>query len=255
MTWTHSAGVASNTTAQNNFLWDVARGKVAGHSDEFLIGLNRNVGATLEDVWGAGEDITFPTSGEQWEILSDDANDTFGGSGARVCVLLYLDDNYDDQQAVIVMNGTTPVVTTATNIFRPKVLLVVSSGASKANEGSITCRVAGGGAARNFVHPDFGFSFDGHMTIPRAKTGLMTFAQVNAGRNDGVEFRLRFSIGEVGNFGIVQYNNLFETVANTPLPVPIAFNEKTDIIMAALNSAGGSGADCFAVCQFVFIDN
>ncbi len=260
MTWKHSAPLKldTNTLAADlkSFGVEVALGNIPRYSSEFVIGLNRNVGGTLEDVWGAGVNITLPTAGEQWEILSDDANDTFGGSGSQLMVLVYLDTNYDSQSEVIVMDGTTPVLTVATDIFRPTVLLTVASGANTANVGTIISRVAGGGATRNYVHPDFGFSFDGHFTIPRATTGLMVFCQVNAGRGDGIEFRMRVNIGpNPGNFGIVQYNNIFENAVNTDLPIPVTFSEKTDLIMSALNSGAGGTADCFTVCQVVLVED
>ena len=238
------------TSLSSSFLFNIALGLVAGYDTEFVIGLNRDVGANLEDVWGAGADIVFPTAGEQWEIVSDNANDTIAGTGAQLLVLVYLDTNYDVQSEVIAMNGLGAVSTVATDIFRPRALLTIRSGSTGSNEGAIISRVAGGGATRNYIHPNFGFSFDGHFTVQAGATALMTFCQVNAGRTDGVEFRLRASIGPVPeNMAVIQYNNVFENVANTPLPVPLALGEKTDLVMGALNSGGGADADCFAVCQ------
>lgn len=260
MTWLHSAPLKLDTNTLSEDLKkygvEVALGNVPGVSDAFSLGLNRNVGTTLEDVWGAGVDIVFPTAGERWEVLSDNANDTVaGGSGAQVALLVFLDTNYDQQSEIILLNGTTPVLSTSTNIFRPSSLITVASGSTGSNEGAIISRVAGGGATRNYIHPNFGISFDGHITIPRATTGLLTTCQVNAGRGDGIEFRLLTSIGAVTNFGVILYNNIFETATVTVLPVPITLTEKTDLIMRALNSGSGSNADCFAACQFLFIEN
>ena len=244
------------TSPQSNFNYDIALGRIAGWSDEFIIGLNRNVGNVLEDVWGAGADIVFPTAGEQWEIVSDNANDTIaGGSGAQLAVLVYLDTNYDVQTEVIAMTGLVAAPTVATNIFRPRVLLIILSGSTGSNEGAIISRVVGGGATRNYIHPNFGFSFDGHFTVQRGVTALMTFCEVNAGRGDGIEFRLKTSFGaSFTNMAVIQYNNVFENVINTIPPVPLAIAERSDMVMGALNTAGGATADCFAVCQLVTVE-
>lgn len=261
MTWTHSAPLKldTNTLAIDlkDFYVEVALGNVPGHGDEFILGLNRNVGSTLEDVWGAGVNMVFPTAGEQWEILSDDADDTFGGNGAQIVLLQYLDTNYDLQLEILVMNGTTPVTTVATNIFRPRVLLVIVSGSTNSNEGAIVSRIAGGAAGdeRNYMHPNFGFSFDGRFTVENGTTALQVLCQVNAGRQDGIEFRLKVNIGTISNFGVIQFNNIFENVVNTKLPIPLVFAEQTDLVMGALNSGAGGTADCFAVCQLLVIEN
>lgn len=255
LTVSQSTGQVFDISPSSQFGINVALGKISGYDENFVLGLNRDVGATLEDVWGAGSDLVYPVAGEQWEVVSDNVNDNIAGTGARVAILFALDDNYDPVSEQIIMNGTTPVETVATNLFRPDTLLLVSSGSAGNNVGSITVRVQGDGNPRNFMHPGFGLSFDGHHTVPRGMTSLMQFCQVNAGRADGVEFRLFVRIGAVGNFVVLQYNNLFENSINTVFPVPISIGEFADIKMMALNSGGGADADCFVACGFITIDN
>jgi len=249
-------GIPVNNDPLSQFGINVALGKIAGYNENFVLGLNRNVGSTLEDVWGAGSDLVYPVAGEQWEVVSDNVADDIAGTGARVALLFALDTNYDPIVEQIIMDGTTPVETVATNLFRPDTLLIASSGSAGGNVGSITVRVQGGGNPRNFMHPGFGLSFDGHHTVPRGFTSLLQFCQVNAGRGDGIEFRLLVQIGAApGNFAVIQYNNLFENSINTVFPVPIQIGEMTDMKMMALNSAGGATADCFVACGFLTIDN
>jgi hypothetical protein len=235
----------------------IGAGLKPGYVLDILIGLNRATPAALSDIWGAGVNIVHATAGEQWEISSTSAADTFFGTGAQLVAVLYLDTNYVSQAEVVAMNGLAAVTLTATDSFRPIRVIVVQAGASvdMTNQGDITVQVVGGGAIRNFMEAGFGFSFDGHYTIPAATTGfILNEPETNPGRGDGVEVRIRRSLGDRPVFAVFRYQNLFETAFGSHLEIPFGISEKTDLIAQALNTGGGV-ADVFLTALVLLVDN
>ncbi len=121
-----------------------------------------------------------PTTAQALEILSDDANDTFLGTGARTVTVLGLDANWDEISQTIEMNGTTavPIPTSMTRVCS---LWVSSSGtyataSSGSHLGTLTVQGSGGGSIwgsiTNSPFPT-GQSQIGVYSIPRNKKGLL----------------------------------------------------------------------------------
>ena len=75
--------------------------------------------AAGEDVWrGSSALIPIPdqTNGEQMTLVSTSASDASAGTGIRTIEVHYLDANWTPQTETIIMAGTTPVNTVATDI-------------------------------------------------------------------------------------------------------------------------------------------
>ena len=248
---TPGPGAIFDTDPTTDWKTEVGLGNIPGFIVDFVFGLNRNVPNALADVWGAASDIVLPVVGEQWEIVSTSANDAFGGTGANLCVITYLDTNYNVQAEVKVMNGLVAVPFVATDSFRPDKVFVISSGTVGSNDGDITVRVVGAGVPRNFMFANFSISLDGHFTVPDGNTALVRYCEVNAGRGSGIEFRLRRSIGPTNTFGVALFNDIFQNIIATDLPFGVRLTARTDVIMSAVNTAGGANNPCFAVCQMV----
>lgn len=157
-----------------DFYTAVARGLVPKHSTVLMQGNNPNVDTmSPENLWELQDIFTYPTAGEQWEILSDDALDTFGGTGAQSAMLTYLDADYNEQTTTIDLNGTTPAIFTPINCFRPVLLRATSVGAIGTNAGLITVRVAGGGDNRIGIIAGGNRSLHGFYTVPAGKTAFL----------------------------------------------------------------------------------
>jgi len=174
-----------------NFLLEVAKGNVADHSSVAFIGINPNIGKTLETVWDSGGIFQFPTSGETWEILSDSTDDDGSpvGIGARTVSIIGLDTNYVRQIETVIMNGTSVVTISRTDWFRPRVIVVVSSGSSKVNVGTITLRVSGGGAIRSAILPGNCQSFNGFHTVPLGFTAYLLQYTPTIPKNEDVTIK------------------------------------------------------------------
>lgn len=83
-------------------------------------GHNPNIGGgnVWNDIWEGGAlSIPEPSqSGQQLQILSSSASDTSGGAGAETIRIEYLNTLNELTSEDIVLNGTTPVLTTDVNI-------------------------------------------------------------------------------------------------------------------------------------------
>ena len=88
----------------------VARGKErnAFHVNKF--GFNNSVGTGFESVTDLGTNF-LPTSAAVISLVSDDANDDDGDTGARTVKVEGLDANYALVDDTVTMNGTSAVTT------------------------------------------------------------------------------------------------------------------------------------------------
>lgn len=230
-------GTVSNTDARSDFFVEVARGNVPGMKLIFVSALNEDVDmGTEQDMWGVGNTFIYPTAGEQWEVFSSSVNDTAAGTGARQIRLVYLDDAFIEQTEDITLNGTTPVSTIATDIFRPIVQSggifnrVISAGTLLKNDGEITIRVAGGGDPRGSISAGFNRALDSFYTVPLGKEAYLV--SVDGGVEKGSDAILTFkaTTGDDGIFlqaapiSIYQDNVVIDGLKPTG-PIP----EKSDI--------------------------
>jgi hypothetical protein len=143
------------------------------------LGNNPDIDTTSqpEDVWSGAElgvlngvDHRFipkPQIATNMEIVSDSANDTSAGTGARTAILTYLDANYTQKTVVLTLNGLTPVAI-ADPIMRINGLVVVSSGTFGGNNvGNLSVRAAGGlGATYSYMLAGHGIARSSMFTTP-----------------------------------------------------------------------------------------
>ena len=177
-----------------DFLIEVGKGNVPGHTVSAVIGRNTAVSSTLtEDVWGGGGNMVLPTAAESWEIVSTSVNDTSAGTGARTVLITTLDVNYVAQTPVeVTLNGTTPVAITGTH-FRPhhlastSGLFVLTAGSSESNEGDIVVRVASAGATRMTCKIGISKSEDSQVTVPAGFTIFALLVLITWPRNESGE--------------------------------------------------------------------
>lgn len=119
---------------------DIARGKVQGSQSFGAYGKKVTAGSSATSLlWANGTwDIPDQTTGEQISIVSTSPEDGVGGTGIRSIHLHYLDANLQDQNEEVTLNGTTPVLTNATNIRFIQCGHLDTFGSTKAAVGTIT---------------------------------------------------------------------------------------------------------------------
>lgn len=255
-----------------DFFLKVSRGLVAGHTTEHKFGANLSVGTTLVPVCYGGIYRT-PTSTVTLEAISDDANDTAAGTGAREITLVYLDSNCDVQTGTMAMNGLTATTDTVTGVFRLIRLYVSSSGTyadpntpAFSQNGTITVRVSGAGATWAQI-PEIGTtgnavgqSLIGCYTVPNGKTLYMLepIITVDSGKTVDLYFFKRENVDDMTTpYSPLRLQNFYSGLQGGPYPIPHKTNEsyaaKTDLIWMATVTSGT--AEVSVEFEFLLIDN
>ncbi len=200
------------------------------------------------DIWQNGGILLQQSTAQRIRIVSSSANDGAGGSGARQVEVRGLDANFDIQDELVNLNGTTPVFTVGTyrRHFRTSVIeagtfattIVSSLAGTLALEwenttdlvATIPPTVAGLSQASTRLT---------HITIPRDFTGqifsLNFFVDGTKPATAALMFRIN-SDEAIAPFGSVQIAvklEAFSGAVTLDLPIPFTFPETTDIWVAA----------------------
>lgn len=220
----------------DDFLYEVARGRIQNLQlfDKFYY--NSAVGNTEEDVWTTGGTLTHQTSTQTLEIVSASGNDTSGGTGARTVKIFGLDGNYESQNETLTMNGAT-AVDTVNKYLRIHRLAVITAGTGGKNAGVITLRVDGGGDTQGEIVAGDNQSLMSQFTIPANKTAFLTKYSIGVGKAQ--DATVRFCARVVDEvFQVKKIHVLFEAYLPPTVEHEIMFEEKTDIVVRAVTSAG-----------------
>ena len=89
----------------------IARGFTKGHRALYKFGYNPDVNGDEETVWAQGGNFPYPTSAVTMFVSSTSVNDTNGGTGANSILIQGLDENYDEIEETVLLNGQTQVAT------------------------------------------------------------------------------------------------------------------------------------------------
>lgn len=240
-----------NVFIENNptvitYLHDIAEGNIANHFHMNKFGYNPTVGATEEDIWDGSAAYVYLTSAEQLKVSSSDVNDdgSPAGTGARTLEIFGLDGNYDLQDEVLTLNGTTAVTTVGSylRIFRAK---VITAGTGDKNAGIIY--VENNAETNTLAHIPIGLNQTqmALWTVPAGYTAYLVSFYGSTGLSKVTEILLYIRpFGEV--FQVKNHFHIVEDVYQHNYILPISIPEKSDIaVRASVGVAGGAVAAGF----------
>lgn len=218
------------TSTTGDFRTDVALGLIPGLANvPFIVGMSPAViNTAFEDIWDNAGLFSWPTSAESWEIVSDDANDTSAGTGARTVLVQSLDASYVRQSQVVTLNGTTPVALTGTHI-RTEKTTVITAGSSEVNAGNLTLRIVSAGLTRQLVLPGNSISFSSFYTVPAGKKGLIY--QTFGGNPKGEDATIRTVFRVFGSDPVIVIGGetpVYQNTTRFPINNLGVFPEKSD---------------------------
>lgn len=241
---TDVAGVTADGAlqVQDRYL-AIAKGDVTGHSLMLKFGRNPDIDQTEETIWEGGGTYTYDSTAQSLEILSSSADDTSAGTGARTVTLIGQDGSNVEQTVTITMNGTSAVAISGTwlRVYRCS---VTTAGSGNVNAGTLTVRIAGGGATRLVVGAGNGQTLMAVYTIPAGKTGYMLryYASLNtATPATAASMDVRLFTKPPG--GVINLKHQQATMAGFleyNFGAPFRITEKTDIYLNASTSANNS---------------
>jgi hypothetical protein len=227
----NSAGASSNI--------NISAGLVEGWGHINKFGFNPSIGSgSWETIYDGSNKYTYLTVAGVAAIASTNPAD----SGKTVEVQ-GLDENYNLVLEDVVIGTSSQ--TTFIRIFR----MIFKDGTTTTNIGAITATV--GGAVKATILAGAGQTLMALYTVPAGKTAYLLKVHFNVTKNTDIEFRLvvkpfegAFNVkGQFGTFGVpIEYN----------YPVPLRFEEKTDIELEAL---GGNTCAAGGLFDLILVDN
>ncbi len=240
------------TTQNKDFMLEVSKGNIAGHSKVNKFG--HNPAATAgEDVWhGGGAYAFYPTTAQTVQAASASVLDTSAGTGARTLMVYGLDSSWEEISETVTLSGTSPVVL-SNQYIRMYRAVVLTAGSLETNAGAITVEVSGGDTAI-YIGTGDGQTQHAIYTIPANKTAYFLKGYVGVADDDKngevVDFQWQarpnngttgaWAVkGEIGCNSVGSSNWQYEYgVPSGPIP------EKTDIrirVVAATATLGVVG--------------
>jgi len=128
----------------DNIAYDIARGKVPGAYPFGGYGERvAGAGETNRIIWPNGIFELPDAAGVQMSIVSTSADDDAAGTHTRKLEMHYIDSNGDEQHEVVILDGLTPVLTTATDIRFVNCLHIHEVGDNSSAAGDITASNGG----------------------------------------------------------------------------------------------------------------
>lgn len=203
-------------------------------------GFNDTVPTDWELIQVGSANITYPTTAAVASVVSDDSNDAAAGNGARTVSIQGLDANYDRVTETVTMNGTNAVTTNGTfiRVFRVR---VETGGSNGGAEGTITVSV--GGNAQVTLDPEYdNQSLHAAYTVPRGYNAFLMRMQATSTK-DNKAAMVAITAKSFGDDTVFQIKQLIEIYRNSvtvDFPVPLKFEEKTDIEMRGKNLNTGN---------------
>lgn len=247
--------------APNDFETNLVEGKVAGYSIVNKFGRNSDIDTSSvpEDIWnGGGVYAGFPTgtTGETLVVFSNSASDTALGIGARTIRVAGLDQNYNSQTELFVLNGLTPV--TGTKLFtRAHSASVLTAGSNDFNIGNISVRHSIT-TSNLFMFTPIGTNQSNvaGYTVPAGKTAYMRkiFGSIRGGTSATVDGSIW--LREFGAAPRLRRPFSFSTNAqlNDVVYGGLVFNAKTDI-QIRITSASVNNLDVTAGYDLILVDD
>ena len=244
----------------NNFYDEVVLGNVPGHSVVQKFGRNEAVPTTIVPVCIGGIYQT-PTVAVTLEVISDDADDTAAGTGARNVILQGLDQDFnliEEELATAGLSASAATTLTFIRLFRIKVTKSGSYATQTATSqhGTLTIRQSGAGATWatiDEIATDFGVgqSQIGAYTIPNGYTALLLskFVSVETTKSINAYFFQRPNAHIIaapfeGMRLVEQETGIIEALTRQTKAPLQKFYEKTDIGFMAIASVGTASVSC-----------
>ena len=230
------------------YLYDIAEGNVSGHEAWTKIGYTPTMNTTESDLWSKAGVYVFPATAQQMEVVSsDNTQDKAGGTGATAVTIYYLDNAWAEQTEVVLLDGTTPVNTVATNIYRINGFRVTAAGATGKSLGNLSLRNTAGDTTYGYITAGYTRARSSFYTVPANKTLYVTSFTVSFGYAANQTHYCRLYTRATQNAGVrvagIFYPYTEVVCANTSqhvmLEIPTKLVEKVDIKVSGIASVAG----------------
>ena len=167
-----------------NYHYEVALGRRQGHTTWNKFGYNNDIDIGTETIWYTGGTFTPIVTARTLSVVSTDATDDDGNTGANSLIIYGVDANWKEQTVVVTMNGLTPVVTTETWMGVNRIAIYVS-GTGQTNAGVITATATTEGTIQGEVPAGEGTTQQAIFFVEADHTALMDWLYITLTKNSG----------------------------------------------------------------------
>ena len=156
-----------------SFALDLVKGDVAGVAKLHKFGKNPDIdiASGFEAIWNGGGDYTGhdPTGAETVEVVSSDANDDVGGTGALTVEVFGLDSSWAEQNETLTLTGAV-AVETANTYIRLNRMIVRTAGSGGSSAGTLTASQKTSGDVFCVMPIGYNQTMIAAWTVPAGKT-------------------------------------------------------------------------------------
>lgn len=165
----------------NPYLYMIAEGVIANHSEFELFGYNGDIDIAEEDIWNVGGSYAFPAAEQQMVLASDSVEDdpdkggSVAGTGIHTLTLYYLEGDGTAKTEVVTLNGTADVTTSSSKIYRVQAIKARTVGTAQKAVGNITIKNSPGKTITySQISAGYTRSRNAIYTVPIGKTLYLT---------------------------------------------------------------------------------
>jgi hypothetical protein len=236
----------------------IANGEIQGVSGSFVFGRSTVLGATESVVWDGGGEYKFLTSAEKLTVVSSSVDDIMTtGTGAWNVRLVGLDNNWDQIEEIIELDGTTPVETLA-SFLRLNHAQVIDSGTDStvadANIGTITIAPKVTTASvQGIILPNVGSTKMATFSVPAGMNALITQTSFTVGSGRAVQFRGKSRVFGANSAFITNWAvDIFQAAFTCMFTNPFRFPEKSDLVVTGIASQANTTASASYCLQLFY---
>jgi len=236
----------------------IVQDKINGHTRGSVIGTNEGIGASAFVIL-SNVTVTQPSSETRMQVVSTSTDDADGGTGAHQVTIKYLPKVWSTEYSteIITLDGTTPINTEATDIYRIEEFYVNKVGNLGLGIGTITLKSTD--AVTLYAQIDEGRNFF-ERAIHYVRTGykaIVTDVILGCSTNGGVIWRL-FRSWEAADGNVVPRGRLSIEVADNTMThqwnIPVVCSNPNGKRMAVGLAVKGRVANQIGTASFRYYD-
>jgi len=199
------------------------------------------VSTSYVDVWPNASTLSYLSAAEKMNIVSTDATDDLGNTGAETLTIYGLDDNYDEIQEDITLNGLSNVLTT-NSYLRVYRMIVTSAGTNGSNAGTITATAQTAATVQAYIGVGINQTLQSQYTVPNGYYLLINDFEITVQKGDqaGVRGMIR-PFGEV--FQVKRVYNVYQSTARFSFTPSLIVSPKSDITVRAVKISASALVD------------
>ena len=253
-------GLLPFSSIDTNFRDDLSTGYA-----NLLFGFGTRLGISTatngDDIWmGTATTLPIPAdAGEQMTVVSTSVQDGPGGTGVLTLDIRYIDASGVTKEETLIMNGTTPVDTVATNIRFVQEIHSLTTGTNLLAVGTITIYKTGSAATiYNQIQPGTNVSLNTARMVPAGKVCLLWSFYTSSGGGKAADVRIRTtSVHGILTPRIFQFKDnaiMLDNAVDRIYRTPRVFPAFSIIKVTAYAIAATGGANVQASWEGLLID-